>query len=83
MDILTIIYIDDILLYSKSQEDHDVHVRQVLKRIQQYGMYAKLEKCFFDRNQVEFLGYIVSSQGRSMDRSKVQTNPDWQTPRLV
>ena len=73
LDIFTIIYLDDILIFSKTQEEHDEHVHQVLQRLQEYGLYAKLEKCSFDLNQVEFLGYIVSSEGISIDPAKVQT----------
>ena len=83
LDIFTIIYLDDILIFSKTQEEHDEHVRQVLRRLQEYGLYAKLEKCSFDLNQVEFLGYIVSSEGISMDPAKVQTILEWRTPQSV
>ena len=83
LDIFTIIYLDDILIFSKTQEEHDEHVRQVLQRLQEYGLYAKLEKCSFDRNQVEFLGYIVSPEGISMDPAKVQTILEWETPQSV
>ena len=80
LDIFIIVYLDDILIYSKTQEEHDVHVRQVLQRLREYGLYAKLEKCCFDRNQVEFLGYVVSPEGISMDPMKIQTILDWRTP---
>jgi hypothetical protein len=80
LDIFTIVYLDDILIYSKTQEEHDVHVCQVLQRLREYGLYAKLEKCKFDENQVEFLGYVVSHEGISMDPFKIQTVLDWQTP---
>ena len=80
LDIFTIVYLDDILIYSKSQEEHDLHVCQVLARLREYGLYAKLEKCAFDKSQVEFLGYVISQDGISMDRYKLQTVLDWQTP---
>ena len=48
--------------------------------MREYGLYAKLEKCNFDCKQLEFLGYVVSSEGISMDLAKVQTMLDWQTP---
>ena len=68
LDIFIIIYLDDILIYSKTQEDHDNHVRQVLQQLRE-----------FDRNQVEFLGYVVSPEGIPMDPKKVQTVLDWKT----
>jgi hypothetical protein len=48
-----------------------MHVRQVLLRLQEYGLYAKLEKCTFDENYVKVLGYVISHNGISMDPSKV------------
>ena len=60
LDIFIIAYMDDSLVYSKTQEEHDIHVRQALQRLHGYGLYAKLEKCSFDQRQVEFFGYIVS-----------------------
>ena len=74
---------DYILIFSKTQEENDEHVRQVLRRLQEYGLYAKLEKRSFGLNQVEFLGYIVSSEGISMDPTKVQTILEWRTPQSV
>ena len=83
MDVCLIIYLDDLLVYSKTQEEHDSHVLLVLKRLQEHGLYAKLEKCSFGCNQVEFLGYVISSEGISMDPAKVKTVVEWQTPRSV
>ena len=60
LDICLIIYLDDLLIYSKTQEEHDSHVLLVLKRLRENGLYAKLEKCSFDCKQVEFLGYVVA-----------------------
>ena len=73
-------HLDDILIYSKTQEEHDEHVRQVLHRLREYGLYAKLEKGSFGQNQVELLGYVVSSNGIAMDPMKVQAILEWQTP---
>ena len=73
MDVCLIIYLDDLLVYSKTQEDHDSHVLLVPKRLREHGLYAKLQKCSFDYNQVEFQGYVISSEGISMDPAKVKT----------
>ena len=83
LDIFIIVYLDDILIYSRTQEEHDMHVRQALQRLREYGLYAKLEKCNFDQRQVEFLGYTISSSGISMDPAKVKTVLDWKTPQSV
>ena len=73
LDIFLIIYLDDMLIYSKTQEEHDIHVREVLQRLRKYGLYAKLEKCRFDCKQVEILSYTISSKGIFMDTTKIQT----------
>ena len=78
-----IIYLDDILIYSKTQEEHDAHVRKVLAKLHEHGLYAKLEKCSFDRDRVEFLGYIVSPEGISMDPTKVKAVLEWDAPKSI
>jgi hypothetical protein len=84
LDIFIIVYLDDyILIYSKNQEEHEIHVHQTLQRLREYGLHAKLEKFSFDQNQVEFLGYIVSSSGIPMDPTKVQTILDCKTSQSV
>ena len=80
LDICLIIYMDDLLVYSKTQEEHDSHVLLVLKRLREHGIYAKLKKYSFDCNQVEFLGNVISSEGISKDPAKVKTMVEWQTP---
>ena len=72
LEVFFIIYLDDLLVFSKTQEEHDSHVLLVLKRLWEHGLYAKLEKCSFGCNQVEFLGYVISSEGISMDPAKVK-----------
>ncbi|KAK3518698.1 hypothetical protein QTP70_008581 [Hemibagrus guttatus] len=64
-----IAYIDDILVYSASLEEHVLHVREVLSRLQQHHLYVKLEKCEFHRSTVTFLGYVVSRRGVEMDEA--------------
>ena len=81
--IFTILYLDEILIQSKTQEEHDMHRRQVLLRLQEYELYARLEKCTFDANPVEFLGYVISHNVLSLDPSKVQTVLHWKTPSSV
>ena len=83
LDIQLLIYLDDILIYSKTQKEHDIHVHQVLQQLRDYDLYAKLEKCTFDCKQVEFLGYIVLVYGVSMDPAKVQIVLDWQTAHSI
>lgn len=83
LDIFVIIYLDDILIFSKTLEEHHIHVRQVLEKLRMHGLYAKMEKCSFHQDTVEFLGYVISPSGISMDPSKVKTVVEWRQPTNV
>ncbi len=72
-----IVYIDDILIYSETYEEHVRHVRTVLKRLLQHQLYAKAEKCEFHQETISFLGYVISSGGVAMDEQKVQAVVNW------
>lgn len=68
---LVIAYIDDILIYSPSYEQHVEHVKQVLSRLHEHQLYVKGKKCEFQVKTVTYLGYMIS-QGEDMDESKVK-----------
>jgi hypothetical protein len=74
-------YLDDILIYSKTREEHEEHVRKVLQRLREAGLYAKLSKCEFFVTKTKFLGLIVGRDGFKMDPKKVRTILEWKTPR--
>jgi len=76
-------YIDDILIYSRNLEEHRIHVKKVLKRLQENGLYAKLSKCEFETNKTTFLGHVISDKGITMDPEKVRAIMDWPTPTNV
>ena len=78
-----IIYLNDILIYSESEEDHKKHVKQVLHCLWDSRLFIKLEKCIFHASQVKYLRYIISPQGISMNLTWVDTVRDWSTPRSV
>ena len=64
LDHFVVIYLDDILVFSMNIKEHTRHVRLVLTKLREHGLYAKSEKCEFDRTSVtEFLGYVISTQG--------------------
>src|SRR5882724_2015934 len=69
-DIFVVIYLDDILIISDSLEDYQVHVRRVLERLHEYDLHSKLEKCLFHMQRIEFLGFMVTPTGISMDTTK-------------
>ncbi|KAK3523680.1 hypothetical protein QTP70_008614 [Hemibagrus guttatus] len=76
-------YIDDILIYSKSEEEHQGHVRAVLTRLLKNQLYIKAEKCEFHVQRTAFLGYNVSYQGVEMDNSKITAVTEWPRPTTV
>lgn len=83
IDIYCIVYLDDILIYSKNEEEHTEHLRTVLERLRKYHLFAKEEKCTFYTKSVEFLGFIISTEGISMDRTRVETVLQWPEPRSI
>ncbi|KAL0177176.1 hypothetical protein M9458_026070, partial [Cirrhinus mrigala] len=78
-----IVYIDDIIIYSDSFQEHVNHVRSVLQRLMQHQLYAKLEKCEFHLTKISFLGYIISPEGVAMDDSKVCAAVNWPQPATI
>ena len=83
LDNFVVCYLDDILIYFKDLKQHEEHFRLVLDKLHKAGLNAKLEKCNFHQSQVEFLGYIVSCDGISMDQKKIQAVLGWATPKMV
>ena len=71
LDQFAVIFIDDILVYSKSVEEHKRHLRMVLKLLREHHLYAKFSKCEFWLKEISFLGHIISEQGVTVDPSKV------------
>jgi hypothetical protein len=80
VDRTCVVYLDDILIYSGREEDHDAHVEQVLDRLVEWGLYAKASKCVFSTKSVEFLGFIVTPNGVVMDPIRVKTIKEWPEP---
>jgi hypothetical protein len=71
------VFIDDILIYSKNDSDHEEHLRMVLQKLRDNQLYAKFTKCEFRLNEVPFLGHIISKCGISMDPAKVKEIVGW------
>lgn len=78
-----VVFIDNILIYSKTWEEHLGHFRQVLLILQQHKFHIKLSKCSFAKQELSYLGHVISSAGVATDPKKVQIIRDWPTPSSV
>jgi len=78
-----VVFINDILIYSKNEVDHAEHLRIVLSRLREHKLYAKFSKCEFWLKKGPFLGHILSKDGISIDPSKVQEVMDLKAPTSV
>jgi hypothetical protein len=83
LDKFVVVFIDDILIYSKSHEDHEHHLRIVLGRLRAHQLYAKLSKCEFWLEKISFLGHILTAEGIEVDPSKVEAVSKWKQPSNV
>jgi hypothetical protein len=83
MDEFVVCYLDDILIYWEDPAQHEDHVRKVLERLREYGLYCKAEKCEFSVKKVGFLGFVVSPDGIEMEADRIATIEDWPTPKSV
>lgn len=81
LDKFVIVYLDDILVYSKTPEDHLEHLRQVLEVLRKHKLFAKLKKCEFGVPTLEFLGHVISGEGIQTDPKKIKSITEWPTPR--
>ncbi|XP_077232116.1 uncharacterized protein LOC143866802 [Tasmannia lanceolata] len=80
LDKFVVVFIDDILVYSKSREEHEEHLKIVLQTLRQKKLYAKFSKCEFWLQQVAFLGHTVTREGISVDPAKTKAVEEWQRP---
>jgi hypothetical protein len=83
LDKFVVVFIDDILIYSQNEQEHEEHLRKVLQRLQDCQLYAKISKCEFWIREVLFLGHIINLDGLAMDPKKVPAILDWKTPKDV
>ena len=83
LDKFVIIYIDDILVYSKTEEEHAEHLRLVLTKLRDHRLYAKFSKCEFWLKELIFLVHVVSAAGVDVIPDKIQAILDWPTPKSV
>ena len=83
LDKFVAVFIDDILVYSKNEKEHEQHLRMVVEKLREQKLYAKLSKCEFWLKEVGFLGHVVSGNGVAVDPSKVEAITEWKAPTSV
>ncbi|GJV45892.1 putative reverse transcriptase domain-containing protein [Tanacetum coccineum] len=81
LDKFMIIFIDDILIYSKSKEEHAEHLKLILELLKKEELYAKFSKCEFWLSKVQFLGHVIDSEGIHVDPAKIESIKDWASPK--
>ena len=77
LDLFVTVYLEDILVFSSSEDEHEAHLREVFLHLCQYGLQAKRKKCCFGTDTVEYLGHWVRSGERYMDPGKVEAVANW------
>ncbi|GKF74443.1 putative reverse transcriptase domain-containing protein, partial [Tanacetum coccineum] len=81
MDKFVIVFIDDILLYSKNKQEYEEHLKLILELLKKEELYAKFSKCKFWIPKVQFLGHVIDSKGIHVDPSKIESIRDWTSPK--
>jgi hypothetical protein len=83
LDKFTVVFIDDILVYSRNEKEHEEHLRLILQKLRDNQLYAKFSKCEFWLKEVSFLGHVITGRGIAVDLGKVRDVLNWEPPTIV
>ena len=83
LDKFVVVYLDDILVYSKNKEEHAEHLRLILGKLREHKLYAKYSKCEFWLPEVTYLGHVISKDGVVVTPERIQAILDWTPPTTV
>eukprot|EP00253_Pinus_taeda_P017986 PITA_17986 len=83
LDRFVLIFIDDILVYSRTMEEHQEHLRRVLQTLREHQLYAKFSKCDFFKEEIQYLGHVITKEGITVDQEKIKAIMDWPVPKDV
>jgi hypothetical protein len=83
LDKFVIVFLDDILVYSRTEEEHEQYLRMVFQVLREHQLYSKLRKCSFYQERIHYLGNIISKDGIAVDPEKIEAIREWLVPRNV
>ena len=83
LDKFVVVFIDEILIYSKTKEEHDEHLQIILEDLREHKLYAKFSKCEFFKDKIHYLGHVISKEGISLDPDKIKEIMEWIVPKDI